>query len=202
MPAKMHSQYLRSCYLHNDIAAGRFSLAGVPIDLRRIRTPLYVLAAENDHIALWRSAYRTVNLVGSIDLRFTLTNAGHIAGIVNPPGNAKAVHWTLDQADGALDADTWRAAAERRPGTWWEHWAIWADAHAGPLVAPPDLPRGEAAPGRYIRNETAPPFDPIVTKPRPPAEPTAGTPPASATTTPAARTRSAARRPRRPRSAS
>ncbi len=165
MPAAMHAQYLRTCYLHNDIAAGRFALAGVPIDLARIRTPLYVLAAENDHIALWRSAYRTINLVGSSDMRFTLTNAGHIAGIVNPPGNAKAVHWTTDRIDGTRDADAWRASAERRPGTWWENWAVWADAHAGPLGPPPDLPRGDAAPGAYIRNETAPPFDPIITKP-------------------------------------
>jgi len=198
MPAKMHSQYLRSCYLHNDIAAGRFALAGTPIDLRRIRTPLYVLAAENDHIALWRSAYRTVNLVGSTDLRFTLTNAGHIAGIVNPPGNAKSTHWTLDRADGTLAADEWRALAERRPGTWWENWAVWAEAHAGPLGTPPELPRGESAPGRYIRNETAPPFDPIV------AHAPAAVRPAvtGATPAPAGRKRTAAPRPRRRRSPS
>jgi polyhydroxyalkanoate synthase len=166
MPAVMHSQYLRSCYLSNLIAQpGRFILDGVPIDLGRIRTPLYVLAAENDHIAPWRSAYRTVNLVASDDLRFTLTNAGHIAGIVNPPGNVKAVHWTADHADPTLDADAWRAAAERRPGTWWEDWALWADARAGADVTPPDLPRGDAAPGSYVRNETPPP------EPAPPPKP-------------------------------
>ncbi len=198
MPAKMHSQYLRACYLRNDIAAGRFSLAGVPIDLRRITTPLYVLAAENDHIALWRSAYRTVNLVGSTDLRFTLSNAGHIAGIVNPPTNKKAVHWTIDVADGTLSADAWRAASEQRPGTWWENWAPWAAAHAGPLGTPPDLPPGESAPGHYIRNETAPPFD-ASPAPQPPAP--APKPPAPPKPAPAARKRTTPR-PRRPRSAS
>jgi polyhydroxyalkanoate synthase len=203
MPAKMHSQYLRSCYRHNDIAEGRFTLAGTPIDLGRIRTPLYVLAAENDHIALWRSAYRTVNLVGSTDLRFTLTNAGHIAGIVNPPGSTKSTHWTLDRADGTLTADEWRAAAERRPGTWWENWAVWAEAHAGPLGTPPDLPAGEAAPGRYIRNETAPPFDPIVAKVPPPArKPVAASATPAPTPAPAARKRTVAPRPRRRRSPS
>jgi polyhydroxyalkanoate synthase len=211
MPAKMHAQYLRSCYLNNDIAAGRFSLAGVPIDLRRITTPLYVLAAENDHIALWRSSYRTVNLVGSGDLRFTLSNAGHIAGIVNPPSNAKAVHWTIDRIDGTHTPDAWRAAAERRPGTWWENWAVWADAHAGPLGAPADLPSGEAAPGVFIRNETAPPFD-ASPAPKPPAPaPTPATTPAAAaspkpateaTPKPASGGRKRpAPRPRRPRSA-
>jgi polyhydroxyalkanoate synthase len=125
-----------------------------------------VLAAENDHIAPWRSAYRTINLVSSDDLRFTLTNAGHIAGIVNPPGNTKAVHWTTERADRTQTADAWRAGAERRPGTWWEDWIVWADAHAGALETPPDLPRGEAAPGRYVRNEVAPPIDAVAAAPR------------------------------------
>jgi polyhydroxyalkanoate synthase len=160
MPAKMHSQYLRSCYLGNSIAQpGRFAVAGVPIDLGRIRTPLYVLGAEGDHIAPWRSAYRTLNLVSSDDVRFTLTNSGHIAGIVNPPGNKKSVHWTTEHADRAQTADAWRKAAERRSGTWWEDWAVWAADHAGPLETPPDLPPGEGAPGHYVRNEDAPPID-------------------------------------------
>ncbi len=160
MPAAMHSQYLRSCYLQNTLVQpGAFSVADTPIDLGRIRTPLYVLGAESDHIAPWRSAYRTINLVAGDDVRFTLTNAGHIAGIVNPPGNTKAVHWTSDRADRAQDADAWRVAAERRPGSWWEDWAVWADAHAGAMVTPSDLPPGEAAPGRYVRNEVAPPVN-------------------------------------------
>ncbi len=193
MPATMHSQYLRSCYLHNAIAQGNFTVAGVPIDLGRIRTPLYVLAAENDHIAPWRSAYRTIELVGSSDLRFTLSSAGHIAGIVNPPGNAKSVHWTTERADPAHGADAWRANAERRPGTWWEDWAVWADAHAGPLVTPPDLPHGEAAPGHYVRNEIAPPFDPIVARTPP------DSPPDSAASGPAPKPVPRPRVPRRPR---
>ncbi len=160
MPAAMHSQYLRSCYLNNTLAQpGAFSVDGTPIDLGRIQTPLYVLGAENDHIAPWRSAYRTINLVGGDDLRFTLTNSGHIAGIVNPPGNKKSVHWTTERAHPSQDAAAWRAAAERRPGSWWEDWAVWAGAHAGALGAPADFPRGEAAPGSYVRNEVAPPVD-------------------------------------------
>jgi polyhydroxyalkanoate synthase len=159
MPATMHSQYLRSCYLRNLIAQpNQFSVAGVPIDLGLIRTPLYVLAAESDHIAPWRSAYRTINHVSSDDARFTLSNAGHIAGIVNPPGNAKAVHWTSDRVDRAQSADAWHASAERRPGTWWEDWAAWVAARSGPLETPPDLPPGAAAPGSYVRNEDGPPL--------------------------------------------
>ncbi|MGA2394332.1 MAG: alpha/beta fold hydrolase [Candidatus Lustribacter sp.] len=165
MPAEMHSQYLRACYLRNSLVEpGRFAIGGVPIDLGAIANPLYVVGAETDHIAPWRSAYRTIQVVGSNDVRFTLTNSGHIAGIVNPPGGAKSEHWTLDEPGHDRTADEWRAAATRHAGTWWEDWAIWADAHAGPMVEPAKLPPGEAAPGAYVRNETAAPYDPLARK--------------------------------------
>ena len=165
MPAAMHSQYLRTCYLRNEfVRPGTFNVAGVPLDLGRIATPLYVVGAETDHIAPWRSTYRTIQLVGSTDVRFTLTNSGHIAGIVNPPGGSKSEHWTLDHPRKDRSADEWRAAAERRAGTWWEDWCVWADAHGGPLAAPAALPPGEPAPGHFVRNETAPPYDPLKRK--------------------------------------
>lgn len=167
MPAKMHSQYLRACYLKNQlIQPGAFAVGDTPIDLGKIANPLYVLGAENDHIAPWRSTYRTVNVVGSDDVRYTLTNSGHIAGIVNPPGNAKSEHWTKERAVRAESAEEWRSSAERRSGSWWEDWAVWAAAHAGPLVAPAQLPPGDIAPGSYVRDETAPPYNPKKTAKR------------------------------------
>ena len=57
MPAAMHSQYLRACYLHNLLVVpNAFVLDDVPIDLGKITTPLYVLGAEADHIAPWRTS--------------------------------------------------------------------------------------------------------------------------------------------------
>jgi polyhydroxyalkanoate synthase len=163
LPAAMHSQYLRTCYLRNDLVRpGAFTIGDVPIDLRKIQTPLYVLGAETDHIAPWRSTYRTVQLVGSSDLRYTLTSSGHVAGIANPPTNAKAEYWTKDAAVQTESADEWRRTTSYHKGTWWEDWAVWAASHAGPRTAPPSLPRGDAAPGHYVRNEAAEPYDPVV----------------------------------------
>jgi polyhydroxyalkanoate synthase len=162
MPAAMHSQYLRTCYLENLIPQpGKFAIDGTPIDLGKIRTPLYVLGAEADHIAPWRSTYRAVNLVGSDDVKYTLTNAGHIAGIVNPPGNAKSQHWTKPNAVRSESAQEWRASATRVGDSWWNDWAVWAERKAGPMVKPHELPVGEPAPGRYVQNESGPPYDPI-----------------------------------------
>jgi polyhydroxyalkanoate synthase subunit PhaC len=159
MPVAMHSQYLRACYLHNSIVKpNAFSIDDTPIDLGRILTPLYVLGAENDHIAPWRATYLTTQHVGG-ESKYVLTNSGHIAGIVNPPGGKKTWHYTKPRAQRGESADEWLETADRHHGSWWLDWAEWAKSHGGPLRAPHPLPDGEPAPGRYVRNESGEPFD-------------------------------------------
>ena len=156
MPVAMHSQYLRACYLHNAIVKpGQFVIDDTPIDLGKIQTPLYVLGAENDHIAPWRATYLTTQYVGG-ESKYVLTNSGHIAGIVNPPGGKKTWHYTKPHATHGESADEWFETADRHNGSWWEDWALWALERGGPLRAPYALPDGEPAPGRYVRNEAAP----------------------------------------------
>ncbi len=164
MPVAMHSQYLRSCYLHNAIVKpNAFTIDDTPIDLGKIETPLYVLGAENDHIAPWRATYLSTQYVSG-EATYTLTNAGHIAGIVNPPGGKKTMHYTKPQATRGESADEWLETADRHQGSWWEDWAIWADKHGGPMRKPYPLPAGEPAPGRYVRNEAGEPFAPGAAK--------------------------------------
>ena len=155
MPAEMHAFYLRSCYLENQLASGTMELGGQRLDMTAVDQDLYFLAAEQDHIAPWRSSYRGA-LLPSGDVRFVLSNAGHIAGIVNPP-NPKSIHRVLDEG-GPLpaDPDQWLGEATTHPVTWWEDWAGWIGARAGDLRKPPRLgsrkhrPLGDA-PGTYVR---------------------------------------------------
>jgi polyhydroxyalkanoate synthase len=159
MPVAMHSQYLRACYLHNAIVKpNAFVIDDTPIDLGKIETPLYVLGAETDHIAPWRATYLTTQHVGG-ESKYVLTNSGHIAGIVNPPGGKKTWHYTKPHTTRGESADQWLESADRHQGSWWEDWAAWAEGRGGPLRAPYDLPAGEPAPGRYVRNEEGSPFD-------------------------------------------
>jgi polyhydroxyalkanoate synthase subunit PhaC len=169
MPATMHSQYLRACYLHNALVKpNSFAILGTPIDLGLIRTPLYVLGAEGDHIAPWRSTYMTTQYVGG-NAKYTRTNSGHVAGICNPPGNPKARYWTLDASEPGEAADAWLARAQRHVGSWWEDWASWAAAQGGRRRAPFTIPAGaEPAPGRYVLNERGPAFD-VTARKRAPA---------------------------------
>jgi polyhydroxyalkanoate synthase len=160
MPVAMHSQYLRACYLHNAIVKpNAFRIDDTPIDLGRISTPLYVLGAENDHIAPWRATYLTTQHVGG-EAKYVLTNSGHIAGIVNPPGGKKTWHYTKTAATRGESADDWLESSDRHQGSWWEDWAVWAGSHGGAMRASYPIPGGEQAPGRYVRNETGEPFAP------------------------------------------
>ena len=162
MPVAMHSQYLRACYLHNSIVKpNAFVIGDTPIDLGKITTPLYVLGAENDHIAPWRATYQTTQYVSGPS-KYVLTNSGHIAGIVNPPGGKKTCHYTKPQALRGESADAWLETADRHNGSWWEDWAPWAEGHGGTMREPYALPDGERAPGLYVLNEEGPPFTPKV----------------------------------------
>jgi polyhydroxyalkanoate synthase len=150
LPATMHSQYLRACYLRNALVEPRaFTIDGTPVDMSKVETPLYVLTAERDHIAPWRSCYRTTQVVGSREVRHVLTSGGHIAGMVNPPGSAKATHRVNEQTP--ADPEEWLRGSELLQGSWWEDWARWAAERSGDRVAPPELPSGEPAPGTYVR---------------------------------------------------
>lgn len=157
LPAAMHAQYLRACYLRNLLVRpGAFEIAGAPVDLSRVKVPIYVLGSESDHITPWRSTYRTTQLVSG-HVRYVLSSRGHIAGVVNPPSNSKAGYWTSDLCP--PDPDEWRLRASEHLGSWWEDWAGWASARSGLETAPPAMPAGEPAPGRYVLNQTGPPTE-------------------------------------------
>ena len=99
MPAGMLSFYLRECYLHNALSAGRMVLDGVPIDLKRVTVPVYSLAMRDDHIAPLASVFKAGRHLGG-DTRLVVAGSGHVAGIVNPPAAGKYGYWT-NQTGGA-----------------------------------------------------------------------------------------------------
>ena len=135
MPAGMHSFYLRSCYLDNELAAGRMELAGQRLDLQRVTQDTYVVAAEQDHIAPWRSVYRGVRLLPSRK-RFVLSDAGHVAGVVNPPSRS-ARYRVADTWDLPDDPDAWLATTTEHRRSWWEDWSPWLADRSGSRQAPP-----------------------------------------------------------------
>ena len=155
MPAAMHSFYLRQMYQENALVQpGGITLNGVPIDLRKINVPTYVLAAHEDHIAPWHACFKATGLYSG-KIRFVLGQSGHIAGVVNPPEGNKYGYWT-----GKLTKDeepeTWFKSAERAEGSWWSDWQRWQSRLAGKKVAAREPGFGkldiiEDAPGSYVK---------------------------------------------------
>jgi polyhydroxyalkanoate synthase len=153
MPAAMHSFYLRNMYQENKlIEPGGITLDGVPIDLRKIKVPSFLLSTREDHIAPWKSTYSAMNIYGG-PVKFTLSASGHIAGVVNPPGS-KYGHW--ENAKRAKTPDQWLETATLVNDSWWPSWEKWISKYAGGKVkarVPGDgkLKVIEAAPGSYVR---------------------------------------------------
>jgi polyhydroxyalkanoate synthase len=155
MPAAMHSEYLRRCYLHNELAEGLYPVEGKPVSLADIRQPVFAVGTEKDHVSPWRSVYKLHRLTNT-ELTFALTNGGHNAGIVSEPGHAGrhyAMH-TRRPDDAVLDADAWQAQARRHEGSWWPAWHDWLLKHgSGTQVAARRIDPAAAlcdAPGQYV----------------------------------------------------
>jgi polyhydroxyalkanoate synthase len=154
MPAAMHSFYLRAMYHENRLSQpGGITLANVALDLRKIKTPTYIMATREDHIAPWKSAYVATQLYSG-PKRFVLAASGHIAGVVNPPAAKKYCHWLNGKTP--KDPDEWLRHATQREGSWWPDWDEWIKAYAGGEV-PARVP-GQGglkaladAPGDYVR---------------------------------------------------
>ena len=160
LPGPMYCYYLRNTYLENKLRVpGALVNCGVPVDLGKIDLPVFGLATREDHIVPWRSAYRTVHLLGGDDKHFILGASGHIAGVVNPASKNRRSHWVGEVVggDAPSNPDDWLAQATEHKGSWWGPWSEWLAAHGGGQRKAPTRPGSvqykpiEAAPGRYVR---------------------------------------------------
>ncbi|KOS57222.1 PHA/PHB synthase family protein [Rhodococcus rhodochrous] len=155
LPGTLHGQFLDLFRDNLLVERGKFTVLGTPVDLKSITVPTFVSGAIADHLTAWRNCYRTTQLLGG-DTEFVLSFSGHIASLVNPPGNPKAHYWTGGTP--GPDPDAWLEHAERQQGSWWHAWADWVLAHGGEETTAPSAPGStrhpalEAAPGRYVRD--------------------------------------------------
>ncbi|MGL4241491.1 MAG: PHA/PHB synthase family protein [Beijerinckiaceae bacterium] len=153
MPEANHKFYLRNCYLENKLSKGEMEVAGERLDMKKVKTPVYNLAAREDHIAPARSVFVGSGFFGG-PVKYVMAGSGHIAGVVNPPGKPKYQYWTGGPAKGSFD--DWVAAAAETPGSWWPDWIGWLRQLAPDEVKarPPGSKRHKPladAPGDYVR---------------------------------------------------
>ena len=153
MPAANHSFYLRNCYLDNRLSRGEMEIAGVRLDLGKVRVPVFNLATREDHIAPPRSVFRGSSFFGG-RVTYVLAGSGHIAGVINPPSRKKYQYWTGPAPQG--DFDAWTARAKAHPGSWWPYWQRWIARRDRTRVPARKVGSRkyrpiEDAPGSYVR---------------------------------------------------
>jgi polyhydroxyalkanoate synthase len=155
LPGVMYAYYIRNMYLENNLKTpGKLTMCGVPVDLRKIDMPAYVLATREDHIVPWRSAYASARHLRSKS-EFVLSASGHIAGVINPASRNRRNYWLGGKL--VKDPERWLKSAQSQPGSWWTHWSAWLAKYGGERVparasvGSAQYPELEPAPGRYVK---------------------------------------------------
>jgi polyhydroxyalkanoate synthase len=156
LPAKLHQDFLHLFEVNDLIEPGEFEILGQPIDLTKVACDKFIVGAVTDHLTPWKGCYETVHIMPGHST-FALSNGGHIAALVNPPGNDKAHYWV--GADIKETPDAWQASAEKKTGSWWESWALWCAERSGKNIVAPASPGCDGfapicdAPGTYVREQ-------------------------------------------------
>jgi polyhydroxyalkanoate synthase len=157
LPARWHRDYLCDLYRDNKLVIpGEISALDTPIDLTKVKTPTYIQAGREDHIAPAESVWKMQDhFTGPI--KFVLAGSGHIAGVVNPPAQQKYQYWTNDKSPANLEE--FIEGATETKGSWWPDWLGWLQEHDSKQVATKGsripgqgkLKDLEAAPGSYVK---------------------------------------------------
>jgi polyhydroxyalkanoate synthase len=155
LPGTLHCQFLDIFRDNTLVRPGVIEVLGTPFDAAAIKVPAFVTGAVTDHLTPWKGCYRTTQMLGG-ESTFVLSYSGHIASLVNPPGNPKAHYWVGGEP--GADPDEWLAGAKRQEGSWWEAWSAWVSPKSGdrrpaPIgLGSPAHPELAPAPGLYVRD--------------------------------------------------
>ena len=154
MPATLHREMLSMGLQNALVEPGGVRMLDTPVDLGTVTADTYVIAGVADHISPWQACYRSARMLGSKDLRFILSSSGHIAALVNPPGNPKASYraGNVDERD----PTRWAASAETHSDSWWPDFSAWLAERGGEQKPAPTVLGGDGlaalgpAPGSYV----------------------------------------------------
>jgi len=158
LPAGWHRDYLESLYKANKLAEkGGISVAGTSVDIDGVKTPSYIQAGREDHIAPPQSVWKIMaHFAGP--KRFVLAGSGHIAGVVNPPAAQKYQYWVNDKPGATLQSFVDKATEHK--GSWWPDWLSWLKKQDGEMVKATGarvpgkgkMKAVEDAPGSYVKS--------------------------------------------------
>jgi polyhydroxyalkanoate synthase len=155
MAAQLHEDFLQLFEENAIVKPGKAFVMGEAIDLGKLTCDTFIVGAVTDHLTPWKACYRASSHLGAKDLTFALSNGGHVAALVNPPGNPKAYHYIGPAT--ASDGDSWLEQSPKLNGSWWESWAKWCVKRSGKMIAAPKQLGSKAytpvcdSPGEYVK---------------------------------------------------
>ncbi len=157
LPGAMAVEYLRGLCQRNEFVTGGVDLRGEKLHISDVKVPLMSITCQRDHIAPWKDCYRGFQQTSAKDRTFIVSESGHVAGIVNPPGRKKYGHYTNDDLKGT--ANEWLEGAERHEGSWWPRWEAWLRKRSGKKIEarqPGDSSHQSLgpAPGTYVTRKS------------------------------------------------
>ncbi|MGY1801860.1 PHA/PHB synthase family protein [Blastococcus sp. SYSU D00922] len=151
MTAALHRDFIDIAIGNALTEPGKATMLGSPVDLSAVTVDSYITAGIADHLCPWQACYRSTQLLGG-DNRFILSTSGHIASLVNPPGNPKSTFQVAE--DTPPDPDRWLEQAETVKGSWWPDFMTWLGERSGEDIPAPegpgDLEELAPAPGTYV----------------------------------------------------
>jgi polyhydroxyalkanoate synthase len=153
MPAQLHADFVDLAMDNPLVTPGAMTVLGVPVDLSRIEVDAYVVAGIADHLTPWQNCYHSTQLLGG-ESRFILSTSGHIAALVNPPGNPKASYQV--NKENPADPQEWLRTTHIEQGSWWPDALAWLGERCGAVKAAPRKLGGGGmrplmdAPGTYV----------------------------------------------------
>jgi polyhydroxyalkanoate synthase len=152
MSAALHRDFIDVAIGNTLTEPGKATMLGTPVDLSTVTVDSYVTAGVADHLCPWQSCYRSTQLLGGKS-RFILSTSGHIASLVNPPGNPKSTFQVAGETP--ADPQEWLGSAETVQGSWWPDYMAWLGERSGDEVPAPQKLGGKLepladAPGTYV----------------------------------------------------
>ena len=157
LPGKMALQYLRHLCQDNQFAKNQLKMFGEKLGVSDIETPVFAVSCETDHIASWEDSFRGLHNFSSKEKTFVLSEAGHVAGIVNAPGRGKYGYYF--GKDDFKNPENWKQRADFKKESWWPFWEKWLGGQSKDLVkartpgALDDVDLGNA-PGSYVHQKS------------------------------------------------
>lgn len=152
VPEALFSFYLIELFTENRLSQEyKVIINHESIAIKDVTVPTYFLGALDDTLAPWKTCYKSACLPqGSV--RFVLTAANHVSGVLNTPMRKKYGYFAKDIT--SVDPDNWMKEAIHEKGSWWNDWSHWLTQHSGKQISAKPLNEKiviEPAPGRYAK---------------------------------------------------